>query len=39
MQEPPNVEIYVPKNSGVKVKNTGVLSTMEFNGIKAVKDW
>ncbi|PQQ67018.1 LiaF domain-containing protein [Acetivibrio saccincola] len=33
-----NVEIYVPKNSGVKVKNTGVLSTMEFNGIKAVKD-
>ena len=33
-----DINIYVPKDSGIKVKNTGVLNSLEFDGITAVKD-
>ena len=33
-----DIDIYVPKDSGIRVKNTGLLNPLEFKGIKAVKD-
>lgn len=33
-----NIDIYVPENSGVKVKSTNVLSSFQINGIEMVKD-
>ena len=33
-----NFNIYVPENSGIKVKNSGILNTLELNNISLIKE-